>query len=220
MIEEWIRQMQELGEKYLWVQIFENRGAMMGCSNPHPHCQIWASSFMPNDPALKDFHQREYFEKHGRPMLQDYVQKELQKKERIVFENEEWAILVPYWAVWPFETMVLPKRQVQRFTALDNSQRQTLACAVKAIVAKYDNMFKCSFPYSMGWHGAPTGPKMTHDLPYWTFHGCYYPPLLRSATVKKFVVGYELLAQMQRDLTPEKAAKVLRELSTTHYKLS
>lgn len=220
VIDEWVKQLEELGEKYLWVQIFENRGAMMGCSNPHPHCQLWVSSFMPNEPKLRDLHQREYYEKHGRPLLQDYVQKEMQKNERIVWQNSEWLIVVPYWAIWPFETMVLPKRQVQRFTDLDDSQKQELGHALQAIVSKYDNMFKCSFPYSMGWYGAPTGPKLREDQPYWTFHGCYFPPLLRSATIKKFMVGYELLAQAQRDLTPEKAAGVLRDLPDKHYKLT
>lgn len=183
----------------------------MGCSNPHPHCQIWASNFFPNEPKAKDLHQREYFEKYGRPLLQDYLQKELVKSERLVYQNTEWVILIPYWAIWPFETLVLPKRQIQRITDLDDSQKEALAVALKVIVAKYDNVFKCSFPYSMGWHGAPTGPKANESLPYWTFHGCYFPPLLRSASIKKFMVGYELLAQAQRDLTPEKAAEVLRQ---------
>lgn len=210
-INEWIRQTEELGKMYVWVQIFENRGKMMGCSNPHPHCQIWASNFMPNEPKLKDRHQRIYYEKNGRPLLQDYVNKELKKRERLVYENEEWVIVVPYWAVWPYETLVLPKRQVQRFTDLDESQKNGLVQTLKVIVAKYDNVFKCNFPYSMGWHGAPTGDQFGVDLPYWTFHGCYYPPLLRSATVKKFMVGYEMLAQAQRDLTPETASQVLRQ---------
>lgn len=192
----------------------------MGCSNPHPHCQIWASSFMPNEPRVKEHHLREYYEKHGIPLLQDYVQKELQKKERIIYDNNEWVVLIPFWAVWPFETMILPKRQTQRFTDLDQSQKNELATAMQVLLAKYDNMFQCSFPYSMGWHGAPTGPKADEDMPFWTFHGCYTPPLLRSATVKKFMVGYELFAQSQRDLTPEKAADILRACSSTHYKSS
>ncbi|XP_008191367.3 probable galactose-1-phosphate uridylyltransferase [Tribolium castaneum] len=217
IIDEWIRQTEELGRKYLWVQVFENRGAMMGCSNPHPHCQIWASNFFPNEPKAKDLHQREYFEKYGRPMLQDYLQKELQQDKRVVYQNEDWAIVVPYWATWPFETLVLPKRQVQRFTDLDKKQKEALAAALKAIVAKYDNIFKCTFPYSMGWHGAPTGEKFKESLPYWTFHGCYYPPLLRSATVKKFMVGYEMLAQAQRDITPESAAALIKEQSEVRF---
>lgn len=214
-----MKQMVELGDKYLWVQIFENRGAMMGCSNPHPHCQIWASSFMPNDPYLEDLNQKAYYQKHGRPLLDDYVKKELQKQERIVWENKEWLIVIPYWACWPFETLVLPKRHISRMTDMDGEQQKSLAQALRAIVAKYDNLFHCSFPYSMGFHGAPTGPKIEDDFSYWTFHGKFLPPLLRSATVKKFMVGYELLAQAQRDLTPEKAVEVLRAQPDVHYKL-
>ncbi|XP_050311911.1 probable galactose-1-phosphate uridylyltransferase [Anthonomus grandis grandis] len=211
IINEWVKQTAELGKKYLWVQLFENRGQLMGCSNPHPHCQVWASSFLPNEAKIKDENLLRYFEKHGRPLLQDYVHKELAKNERIVTENEDWVILVPYWAVWPFETMVLPKKPLQRFTDTSAPQRESLARILQIIVAKYDNLFKCNFPYSMGWHGAPTGPKLEEDMPHWTFHGIYLPPLLRSATVRKFMVGYELLAQAQRDLTPEKAAEMLRE---------
>lgn len=211
IIEEWIRQMQELGQKYNWVQIFENRGAMMGCSNPHPHCQIWASTFLPNEARIKDENLKKFYETYKKPMLQDYVEKEIKNSERIVYENDEWLVVVPYWALWPFETMVLPKRQIQRFTDADSKQRESLANALKVLVSKYDNLFKCNFPYSMGWHGAPTGEYLNQSHPHWTFHGMYYPPLLRSATVKKFMVGYELLAQAQRDLTAEKAAKMLRE---------
>lgn len=211
VIDEWINQFNELGKSFQWVQIFENRGAMMGCSNPHPHCQIWASTFLPNEPRIKDSNLREYYTKYKRPMLQDYVEKELKKKERIVYENEEWLIVVPYWAIWPFETMVLPKRQIQRLCDIDEKQKDSLAKTLQVIVAKYDNLFKCNFPYSMGWHGAPTGEKFNECQPHWTFHGIYLPPLLRSATIKKFMVGYELLAQAQRDLTAEKAAALLRD---------
>lgn len=211
VIEEWMKQTEELGRDYTWVQVFENRGAMMGCSNPHPHCQIWASTFFPNEPRVKDTNLRKYYDKYKKPMLQDYVEKELQKRERIVYENSEWVVVVPYWAVWPFETMVLPKNQIQRFTDVDCRQKEALAQTLQVVVAKYDNLFKCKFPYSMGWHGAPTGSKLRECQPHWTFHGIYLPPLLRSATVKKFMVGYELLAQAQRDLTAEKAAAMLRE---------
>lgn len=211
VIDEWTNQLKELGKKYQWVQIFENRGAMMGCSNPHPHCQIWASTFLPNEPRIKDLNLRKYYDMYKRPMLQDYVEKEVKKEERIIYKNEEWVVVVPYWAVWPFETMVLPKRQVQRLTDLDDKQKQSLATTLQVVVAKYDNLFKCNFAYSMGWHGAPTGEKMDENQPHWTFHGIYLPPLLRSATVKKFMVGYELLAQAQRDFTSEKAAALLRE---------
>lgn len=209
--------MNELSKKYTCVQIFENRGAMMGCSNPHPHCQIWSSSFLPTELRIKDENQKAYFQKYDRPLLMDYVEKELQKQERIVHENEEWLVVVPYWAIWPFETMVLPKNHIQRIVDFNDNQRQKLAELLRVLVTKYDNLFKCSFPYSMGWHGAPTGDYLNKDQSHWTFHGIYLPPLLRSATVKKFIVGYELLAQAQRDLTPEKAAKMLRDQSNIHY---
>lgn len=219
VVDTWIRQMEELGEIYLWVQIFENRGAMMGCSNPHPHCQVWASSFLPNEAYIEDLHQKQYYENHGRPLLQDYLQKEIQKVERIVWENKHWLIVVPYWALWPFETLVLPKRQIQRMTDMNTEEKKALAQALRVIVAKYDNLFHCSFPYSMGFHGAPTGPKLKDEFAYWTFHAKFLPPLLRSATIKKFMVGYELLAQAQRDLTAEKAAEILRNQPNIHYKL-
>lgn len=218
VIDEWIKQMLDLGKKYTWVQIFENKGAVMGCSNPHPHCQIWASSFMPNEPKLKDTNQKDYFAKYGRPMLLDYVNKELEKKERLVVTNDDWVVVVPYWAVWPYETMVLPRRHVSRMTDLTETEKTSLADIIKRLTTKYDNLFECSFPYSMGWHGAPTGPCLQDDVQHWVFHGCYYPPLLRSATVKKFMVGYEMLAQAQRDLTAEQAAEKLRVLPEVHYK--
>lgn len=166
---------------------------------------------MPNEARIKDRNLLGYYQKHGKPLLTDYAEREMVKKDRIVTENHEWLVVVPYWAVWPFETMVLPKRSVPRFTDTDQSQREALAAILQVLVAKYDNLFKCNFPYSMGWHGAPTGPFSNQPNQHWTFHGIYLPPLLRSATVRKFMVGYELLAQSQRDLTPEKAAAMLRE---------
>ncbi|XP_076658770.1 galactose-1-phosphate uridylyltransferase isoform X1 [Halictus rubicundus] len=218
VVKRWIFEMLELGEKWTWVQIFENRGALMGCSNAHPHCQIWASSFLPNEAKIKDKYLTDYYSRNKKPLLIDYVQKELLKKERIVLENRDWVVLVPFWAIWPYETMVLPKKQVSRMQDLTESQQETLAVIMKRLCTKYDNLFNCSFPYSMGWHGAPTGPYMRQDYPYWTFHGIYLPPLLRSATIKKHMVGYELLAQAQRDLTPEQAAEKLRSLPDVHYK--
>lgn len=221
VIDEWIRQLQELGRRYTWVQIFENKGAVMGCSNPHPHCQIWASSFLPNEPRVKDRTQKEYFTKYGKALLVDYMEQELKKQDRVVIQNSEWVALVPYWAAWPYETMLLPKRgSPQRLTDLDEEQRSQLAAIMKGLNTKYDNLFQCSFPYSMGWHGAPTGPAHREgDSPHWLLHGLYLPPLLRSATVKKFMVGYEMLAQPQRDLTPEQAAAKLRECDhSVHYK--
>lgn len=218
VIDKWIEELTELGKKYVWVQIFENKGAIMGCSNPHPHCQIWASSFFPNEPRIKEHYQLEYYKKYRRPLLMDYVDKELEKKERIVTENADWVVVVPYWAVWPYETMLLPKTHIKRFTDVNSMQRDSLAAIIKVLTSKYDNLFKTSFPYSMGWHGAPTGPKLDEDVSHWVFHGLYYPPLLRSATVKKFMVGYEMLAQSQRDLTQEQAAEKLRNLPHIHYK--
>ncbi|KAF4533516.1 hypothetical protein B566_EDAN001001 [Ephemera danica] len=217
VIDKWVEETVELGEKYAWVQIFENKGATMGCSNPHPHCQIWASSFLPNEPRIKNETQRKYWVKHGRPMLHDYIVLELEKKVRIVCSNADWIVLVPYWAVWPFETMILPtpkesKPLPQRITDLTLEEKTSLAEIMKSITNKYDNLFNTSFPYSMGWHGAPTGEFYKECNKHWVFHGMYFPPLLRSATVKKFMVGYEMLAQAQRDLTAEQAAERLRNL--------
>ncbi|CAH0545754.1 unnamed protein product [Brassicogethes aeneus] len=220
IINEWIRQIDQLGEKYAWVQIFENRGASMGCSNPHPHCQIWASSFLPQEVKLKEENQLEYYKRHNRPLLFDYARKEIAKKERIVVENDDWLVVVPYWATWPFETMVLPKKLLQRFSQTSETQRKSLAEILKKLVVKYDNLFDCQFPYSMGWHGALTGDKNDVDQPHWTFHGTYLPPLLRSATVKKFMVGYELLAQSQRDLTAETAAAIRAAATGRHGSVS
>ncbi|XP_072946665.1 probable galactose-1-phosphate uridylyltransferase [Epargyreus clarus] len=156
--------------------------------------------------------QKEYLTKYGKPLLGDYLQQELSKKERIVLQNSEWVALVPYWAAWPYETMLLPlNNKPQRLTDLNDAQVTSLAEIMKQLNTKYDNLFQCSFPYSMGWHGAPTGPsKSPGDSPHWLLHAVYLPPLLRSATVKKFMVGYEMLAQPQRDLTPEQAAEKLR----------
>lgn len=226
VVDRWVAEVKELGQKYEWVQIFENKGATMGCSNPHPHCQIWASSFLPTDPMLEDVHQKQYFLKHGSRLLQDYTTKEVQKQERVVLEEEGWVVVVPHWAVWPYETLVLPRRPVSRLTDLTLGERDGLARLLRRLTAKYDNLFKCSFPYSMGWHGAPTGCHLqekagegTGVCDYWVLHAHYYPPLLRSATVKKFMVGYEMLAQAQRDLTSEQAARTLRDLPDVHYKL-
>ncbi|XP_074603858.1 galactose-1-phosphate uridylyltransferase [Brevipalpus obovatus] len=218
VIKVWQIENQSLGEKYTWVQIFENKGEVMGCSNPHPHCQIWASSFLPNEPRKKDINLKAYFEKHGRPMLMDYLKEELEKKERIVLQNDDWVVMVPYWAVWPYEAMILPKTQVQRIEDLNDGQVKTLADIMKRLLIRYDNLFEVSFPYSMGWLGAPTGDYKNKNTEYWTLHAVYYPPLLRSATVKKFMVGYEMLAQAQRDITAEQAAEVLRKLPGVHYK--
>ena len=193
----------------------------MGCSNPHPHCQIWASSFLPNEATVKDRMMRDYKQEQGSVMLLDYARQEMERKERIVVDNSDWVVVVPYWAVWPYETMVMPKkRQILRMTDLTEEERLSLANIMRQITTRYDNMFNISFPYSMGFHGAPTGPaSVEEDYSHWQFHALYYPPLLRSATVKKFMVGYEMLANPQRDLTAEQAAEKLRNLSDIHYKL-
>lgn len=217
VINEWKKQLIELSITYKWVQIFENKGEAMGCSNPHPHCQIWATSFLPNMARTKDRTQREYFSKHGSPLLVDYVNLELSQQTRIVSQNEHWLVVVPFWALWPYETMLLPKRHVSRLSDVTVEETIALASIMKEFLTKYDNLFQTSFPYSMGWHGAPSGSD--HDA-YWQLHAVYYPPLLRSATVKKFMVGYEMTAEGQRDLTAEQAAHKLRELPTTHFSKS
>jgi len=220
VVERWVAETLELGLKYRWVQLFENKGAVMGCSNPHPHCQVWASSFLPNEARVKDHYQRQYLLQHGRPLLLDYVKQELENKERVVCENAAFVAVVPYWAVWPYELLVLPRRHVLRMPDLTAEERALLADMVRQVTTRYDNLFRCCFPYSMGWHGAPTGEALSEDCQHWQFHGIYLPPLLRSATVKKFMVGYEMLAQAQRDLTAEQAAAKLRACSDVHYKMA
>ncbi|MBE2895625.1 UDP-glucose--hexose-1-phosphate uridylyltransferase [Pasteurellaceae bacterium HPA106] len=217
VIDTWDAQLQELGKEYLWVQAFENKGAMMGCSQPHPHGQIWANSFLPNEIATKEKNLKVYFDKHGSNLLLDYVNAELKDGARTVVETEFWLAVVPYWAAWPFETMLLPKVPVRRFDELTDAQRDDLALAIKKLTTKYDNLFECAFPYSMGWHFAPFF-KDGRNIDHWQLHACFYPPLLRSATVRKFMVGYEMLAEAQRDLTAEQAAARLAALSDVHYK--
>jgi len=215
VVEVWCSQNKKLGKKFRWVQIFENRGEVMGSSNPHPHGQIWASSFLPNEILREDENQKKYLQENGRILLTEYVQFELKKKERVVLENENWVVIVPYWATWPFETLLLPKRAVQRLDELHNNEKETLSEILKLLLIKYDNLFQVSFPYTMGWHGAPFDDK---DNSHWQLHAHFYPPLLRSATIKKFMVGYEMLAESQRDITAEQAADMLRSLSEIHYK--
>jgi UDPglucose--hexose-1-phosphate uridylyltransferase len=215
VVDVWQEQLLELGERYRWVQIFENKGAVMGCSNPHPHGQIWAGSFMPNEPAKEERMQRQYLSENRSVLLTDYVAEELRLDERIVVRNDDWVALVPYWAVWPFEAMLLPVEPARRLTDLDDRRKDALADALKRLLTRYDNLFETSFPYSMGWHGAPTGGET--EIEHWHLHAHFYPPLLRSATVKKFMVGYEMLGEPQRDLTAEQAAQRLRDLPETHY---
>nr|WP_314543065.1 UDP-glucose--hexose-1-phosphate uridylyltransferase [uncultured Massilia sp.] len=214
VVDTWCDQAQELGQSYRWVQVFENKGAVMGCSNPHPHGQIWASSFVPNLPAAEDRNQRAYFAAQGRPMLLDYAEREAAAGERVVVQTAYWLAVVPYWAAWPFETLLLPRFTVRRLEDLTQDQRADLAKALKLLTIKYDNLFQTSFPYSMGWHGAPYDGS---DGAPWQLHAHFYPPLLRSATVRKFMVGFEMLAEAQRDLTAEQAAERLRALPDEHY---
>lgn len=220
VVDTWCAQSEELGRDWRWVQVFENKGAMMGCSNPHPHGQIWASDFLPELPAREDAEQRAWFEQHGEPLLLALARREAAHGERVVAGNDDWLAIVPYWAEWPFETLLLPRFAVQRLHELGTAHRASLADAVRQLTTRYDNLFECSFPYTMGWHGAPTGPQAgdTSQSRHWQLHAHFHPPLLRSATVRKFMVGYEMLAEAQRDLTPEQAAARLRALPGTHYR--
>jgi UDPglucose--hexose-1-phosphate uridylyltransferase len=214
VVEMWVDQIEDLGQTYRWVQIFENKGAIMGCSNPHPHGQVWGENIIPNEPAIEDQRQQAYLAEHGLPLLLDYANLETEQQERIVVENEHWLAMVPYWAMWPFETLLVPHRHVLRLPELDEPEREALAQILKRLLTRYDNLFEVSFPYSMGWHGAPT---TDGDFAHWQLHAHFYPPLLRSATIKKFMVGYEMLGEPQRDLTPEQAVERLRGLSEVHY---
>lgn len=215
VIKMWQTQMNELGARYRWVQIFENKGSAMGCSNPHPHGQIWASDFLPNELTKADQTQRSYYEKYGRAMLLDYAEREQADGQRTVAEGEYWMAVVPFWAVWPYETLLLPKVPLARLSDADANMQRDLAEVLKRLTSRYDNLFQCSFPYSMGFHGAPFD---TDETLHWQCHAHFYPPLLRSASVKKFMVGYEMLAEVQRDLTPEQAAAKLQSLSDIHYR--
>ena len=217
VVDTWAEQTAELGARYRWVQVFENKGEMMGCSNPHPHGQVWGIDVLPNEPAKEDREQRRYREREGRSLLVDYAALEDQRRERLVLENADWLAVVPYWAVWPFELLLLPRRAVLRLPDLNASERISLATILKQMLTRYDNLFNTSFPYSMGWHGAPFADG---DQRHWQLHAHFYPPLLRSATIRKFMVGYEMLGEAQRDLTAEQAAARLRDLSSVHYKLS
>jgi len=215
VISTWMKENEDLGNTYTWVQIFENKGEVMGCSNPHPHGQIWASDFIPEEPSKEDRMQKHYKNQKGRILLLDYLEEELSKRERIVSENDQWAVVVPYWAIWPYETMLIPKKHTRRLSDLSLIQKEGLADIMKTLLIKYDNIFQTSFPYSMGWHGAPF---LTDDTDHWQVHAHYYPPLLRSASVRKFMVGFEMLGNAQRDITPESAADIIRSQADIHYK--
>lgn len=196
------------------IQIFENRGAMMGCSNPHPHGQIWANESVPEELAHEVATQREYFQKHEANLLDDYLQLELSKQERVVCANDHFAVVVPFWAVWPYETLLISRRSVGSLPELNEAEREGLAQILRQVTIRYDNLFKTSFPYTMGFHQRPTDEPPNRGF---HLHAHFYPPLLRSATVKKFMVGYEMLAMPQRDISPESAAEQLRDLPDVHY---
>lgn len=216
VVDTWTREFSELAADPLIhsVQIFENRGAMMGCSNPHPHGQIWANHSLPNELAKEVAAFQEYRKAHDNTLLQDYLLLELQKQERVVCANDHFVVLVPFWAVWPFETLLISRRSVSALDGLNHEERSALADILRQITIRYDNLFRTSFPYTMGFHQRPTDGG---TYPEFHFHAHFYPPLLRSATVRKFMVGYELLAMPQRDITPERAAQLLRDASAEHY---
>lgn len=217
VIETWQEEYRALGsEEFInYVQIFENKGEIMGCSNPHPHGQIWAQSTIPEEPAKEGVQMKQYFEERGRSLLSDYVALELEEKERVVLENESFVAVVPFWAVWPYETMIVSKRHFQDINMMTEEEKRDFAEILKQLTTKYDNLFEISFPYSSGIHQRPTDGQLHEE---WHFHMHFYPPLLRSATVKKFMVGYEMMAEPQRDITAEFSADKLRYLSLEHYK--
>jgi UDPglucose--hexose-1-phosphate uridylyltransferase len=208
VVDAWATQYAYLGRMHEinHVQIFENRGAMMGASNPHPHGQIWATEHVPDEPAVETAAQLEYHQQHGSCLLCDYL--------KVVCENEGFLTVVPWWAVWPFETLVLAKSHLRSLTDFSDGQKTLLADILKQTTTRYDNLFSTSFPYTMGFHQSPTDGE-AHDE--WHFHAHFYPPLLRSATVRKFMVGFELLGMPQRDITPESAAERLRALPAEHF---
>jgi UDPglucose--hexose-1-phosphate uridylyltransferase len=216
VVDAWTREYQELGsvDWIKYVQIFENRGAMMGASNPHPHGQIWSTSFVPDEPAAEVAAQREHLARTGCCLLCEYLAAELEASQRILFENDHFTALVPWWATWPFEVLLLSRRHLGALPELDSAERDSLADALKRLTTRYDNLFETSFPYTMGFHQSPTDGE-AH--PEFHFHAHFYPPLLRSATVRKFMVGFEMLGMPQRDITPEDAALRLRDASEVHF---
>ncbi len=216
VVDTWVEQFTSLSADPAigYVQIFENRGEMMGASNPHPHCQIWASGSLPNEPAKELATQTSYRQRNGSCLLCDYAALEQSAGERIVCSNNSFIAVVPFWAVWPFEVLVVSRRHIADMTECNAAEKRDLADILRQGTIRYDNLFETSFPYTMGFHQRPTDHAQHSE---WHFHAHYYPPLLRSATVRKFMVGYEMLATPQRDITPESAAARLRDLPPTHY---
>lgn len=217
IIRAWQKEYMDLGNvDYInHVQIFENKGSIMGCSNPHPHGQIWAQSSLPTKVEKIQNSLKAYFDINQSNLLLDYLKEELELNERIVIENEHFVALVPFWAIWPFETMIISKRHITKITEFTDDEVSAYAIILKSLTIKYDNIFETSFPYSSGIHQAPTDGEPHLE---WQFHMHFYPPLLRSASVKKFMVGYEMMGEAQRDMTPEKSAAVLKALPEVHYK--
>ncbi|NNK83600.1 MAG: UDP-glucose--hexose-1-phosphate uridylyltransferase [Flavobacteriaceae bacterium] len=215
VIKLWQKEYKELGSmpNINHVQIFENKGDIMGCSNPHPHGQIWAQHSIPEVVLRKQSQQQKYWNANNRSLLSDYIQQEIEQDERILLKNDHFVALVPYWAVWPYETMIVPINQYQHINQLNIEEEVAFARIIKDLTTKYDNLFETSFPYSAGIHQSPTD----KEHPEWHFHMLLYPPLLRSAEIKKFMVGYEMFANPQRDITAEQAAETLKSLSTKHY---
>ena len=203
----WCKEVRALRQTHHWVQVFENRGEMMGCSNPHPHGQIWAVDYLPGEARKEDVQQALWREKHQSVLLQDYLTAEEAQGERVVLSNADWLVLVPYWAVWPFETLLLPRRHIAHLDDLDAAECLALAGILQGLLGAYDRLFDTPCPYTMGWHGAPCATAS----PHWQLHAHFYPPLLRSASVRKHMVGYEMLSEQQRDVTPEAAAERLRQ---------
>jgi UDPglucose--hexose-1-phosphate uridylyltransferase len=208
VIDCWCQQSAALGAIWAHVQLFENKGVMMGASSPHPHGQVWASDFVPDAVAKEDRNQRDWLSRTGTCLLDVVAEAELADGSRLVARNDHWLAVVPHWAAWPFETLILARQPVARLEQLDEAGRAALAALLGAVLKAYDGLFDAPFPYSMGWHGAPHG--LGDDIRHWRLHAHFYPPLLRSAAIRKHMVGYELLAEIQRDLTPETAAARLR----------
>lgn len=217
VLETWTQQTVDLFSKkgIAFIQIFENKGAQMGCSNPHPHSQIWSQSQIPNEPFSELISQQNYYNENASPLLLDYVKEELKRNERVIISNDHFTCVVPFWAIWPFEVLISAHRSVAYLEQLSSNEISALAEIIKQITIKYDNLFNISFPYSMGFHQAPND-RAEH--PEWVLHAHFYPPLLRSAHIRKFMVGYEMLAMPQRDITAEDAADRLRNLPNIHYK--
>ena len=217
VVDVWQKEYIEIGglDFINYVQIFENKGSVMGCSNPHPHGQIWAQSSIPVEPSKECFHQKKFYDRNKKSLLSVYLEKELHKRERVIIENDNFVTVAPFWGIWPYETLIISKRHFQNISFMSEEEKFSFAEMLQKLTIIYDNLFEVSFPYSAGIHQSPTDGE---DHPEWHFHMHFYPPLLRSATIKKFMVGYEMLGNPQRDITPEISTKQLRELPKVHYK--